>query len=145
MNLLGACALVFMMPVAVMLASDDVFKQDNHLALYVNKDAMSGHVVYRLNNQIGTLEAMLMNLRRVLKHDDGQLLEVIVADTIQMKELTCVLRELGKAGWNKVRLNGLLDGQLTSLAWRGEILLPVDSKSPVRHLVAPQITNEMTR
>jgi biopolymer transport protein ExbD len=119
--------LVLSLPVLVVtvFATDAILEQPDHLALYLVKESGSGPVTYRLQDKVLSLDSVLVTLKRILKHDDGQFLEIIAADKVQVQELTQVLRELSQAGWRKVRLNGLLDGELTNLVYRVQSLAPV--------------------
>ncbi|MFA5204207.1 MAG: hypothetical protein WC708_07360 [Lentisphaeria bacterium] len=122
-------SLIFFISIFVVIAyaSDIAADKQCGLALYIIKNSDTDQVSYKLIDKERSLVSIISILKETVAHDDKQMLEIIAYDKVEINELNKILVELKQIGWRNVRLNGLLNGQLTDLAYRGQSLVPGES------------------
>ncbi len=113
--------------VVIAYASDIPANKHCGLALYIVKNSDTDQVSYMLIDKEQSLVSIIAILKKIVALDYGQMLEIIAYDKVKINELNKILVELKQIGWRNVRLNGLLNGQLTDLAYRGQSLVPGES------------------
>lgn len=122
-------SLIFFISILVVIAyaSDIAVDKQCCLVLYIIKNSDTDQVYYKLIDKEQSLVSIIAILKEIVAHDDGQMLEIIAYNKVEINELNKILVELKQIGWRNVRLNGLLNGQLTDLAYRGQSLVPRES------------------
>jgi hypothetical protein len=69
--------------------------------------------------------AVLKTLEKIASINAGQLLQINIEEELPVRELLSFLKDLTVVKWSRIRIDGVIDGQLLDL-WRPSGLLPIE-------------------
>lgn len=96
-----------------------------HLVLSITIDTTTGESRYQLNARKMDRSAVLKTLEKIASINAGQLLQINIEEELPVRELLSFLKDLTVVKWSRIRIDGVIDGQLLDL-WRPSGLLPIE-------------------